>query len=281
MEANRRIHRGLAFQASYTLARNTGNIGGDAPTGFTPEVIYGTAVTDRYNLGADAGNIAATRRHRLLLTGTYELPFGTDRQFLNTLPPVAQVLIGGWSVSTVTLLQSGPYLTPTISPVYDAANVNALARGTIVRPDLVGDPTLSNPSPNGWWNLSAFAPTPANAGRVGNAGVGILRGPGTLTVAGGTRQGIRARRPASRTPRDHVHQSLQSVELRTACDRRHDAGDVWQDHQRTNVGERGQPDRAGGIPVDVLKRVTLPSPDPRGSDAAEDGCSAASPTRRI
>jgi FlaG/FlaF family flagellin (archaellin) len=167
IQANRRMHDGLAFQASYVLARNVGNIGGDAPTGFTPEVIYGQAVTDRYNLDANVGNIAATRRHRLLLTGTYVVP---------------RVRL---EVSTVTLLQSGPYLTPTISPVFDAANVNALGRGTIVRPDVVGDPTLSNPTPNAWWNLNAYAPTPAGAGRVGNGGVGTLIGPSTFTIAAG------------------------------------------------------------------------------------------------
>jgi hypothetical protein len=63
--------------------------------------------------------------------------------------------------------------------------VNALGRGTIVRPDLVGDPNLSNPTPNGWWNISAFAPTPAGAGRVDNSGVGTLEGPGTSTIAAG------------------------------------------------------------------------------------------------
>ena len=63
--------------------------------------------------------------------------------------------------------------------------MNALGRGTIVRPDLVGDPNLSNPTPNGWWNISAFAPTPAGAGRVGNSGVGTLEGPGTFTIAAG------------------------------------------------------------------------------------------------
>jgi hypothetical protein len=188
LEVNQRVHNGLAFQGSYTLARNVGNIGGDAPTGFTPEVIYGLAVTDRFNLASNVGNIAGTRRHRVLLTGTYALPFADNNP-----------LLGGWSISTVTLLQSGPYLTPTISPAYDVANVNALGRGTVTRPDLVGDPKLGNPTADGWWNIGAFAPTPADAGRIGNAGVGILEGPGTFTVAAGVaksfgvRRGIRGR----------------------------------------------------------------------------------------
>jgi hypothetical protein len=185
IEASQRLHHGLSFQASYTLARNVGDIGGDAPTTFAPEVIYGLAVTDRYHLNQDVGNIVGTRRHRALLTATYELPFGHERAFLGGLSAPMQALLGGWDVSTVTLIQSGPYLTPTISPTDDAANVNALGRGTIVRPDLVGNPTVSNPGPDGWWNINAFAPTPADAGRIGNAGVGILEGPGTFTVAAG------------------------------------------------------------------------------------------------
>ena len=185
IEANQRTHRGLTFQASYTLARNVGNIGGDAPTTFAPEVYYGLGVTDAFNLDRNVGNIVGTRRHRALLTGTYELPVGRDRRFISGASAPVQALLGGWEVSTVTLIQSGPYLTPIISPVYDAANVNALGRGTIVRPDLVGDPSVANPTPDAWWNIDAFAPTPANAGRVGSAPVGSLRGPGTFTVAAG------------------------------------------------------------------------------------------------
>jgi hypothetical protein len=190
LEATQRLHNGLAFQASYTLARNVGNIGGDAATGFTPEVLYGLAVSDRFNLDANAGNIAGTRRHRILLTGTYALPLGADRPHLNHLPATAEALLGGWELNTVTLLQSGPYLTPTISPAYDQANINVLGRGTILRPDVVGNPTLSSPTPDRYWDINAFAPTPAGAGRIGNAGVGILEGPGTFTIAAGLAKGF-------------------------------------------------------------------------------------------
>ncbi len=34
-----------------------------------------------------------------------------------------------------------------------------------------------------YFNLAAFAPTPVGAGRFGNAGVGILQGPGTAAVS--------------------------------------------------------------------------------------------------
>jgi hypothetical protein len=40
-------------------------------------------------------------------------------------------------------------------------------------------------SPIGQLGIRQFAPTPAGAGRPGNAGVGICEGPGTVTVACG------------------------------------------------------------------------------------------------
>jgi len=142
-------------------------------------------VTDAYHLDSNVGNIVGTRRQRALITGTYELPFGRDRAWGRHASPAVNALIGGWDVSTVTLVQTGPFLTPTISPAYDAANVNALGRGTIVRPDLIGSPTLAHPTPDAWWNINAFAPAPLDAGRVGNARVGSLEGPGTCAVAAG------------------------------------------------------------------------------------------------
>lgn len=56
---------------------------------------------------------------------------------------------------------------------------------SIVRPDLVGNPIPANRSSNNYFNINAFAPTPVGAARVGNAGVGILDGPGTIAVNAG------------------------------------------------------------------------------------------------
>jgi hypothetical protein len=57
--------------------------------------------------------------------------------------------------------------------------------GESCRPDRVGSPNISAPKPTHWYNYSAFTNPPTNAGRDGNAGVGILHGPGTVAVAGG------------------------------------------------------------------------------------------------
>jgi Carboxypeptidase regulatory-like domain len=184
VEVNHRMASGLSFQANYTLAKNLSDAQGDAPTGFAPEVLYGQAVTNRFDLAANRGNVAGTRRNRLLLTGTYQLPFGKGRKF-ETRSSLLNLVTGGWDLTTVTLIESGPWLTPTIGAAFDQSNTDALARSTVVRPDLVGDPTPVNQTHGNYYNLSAFAPTPAGAGRIGDAGVGILQGPGTVSVNAG------------------------------------------------------------------------------------------------
>jgi hypothetical protein len=184
-EVSQRFRGGLTFQASHVWAKSLGNVGGDTPSAFAPEVIYGTPVADRFNLAANRGNIAAVRRHRVLVSAIYDLPIGRNRKFFRQMGPFAEAMLGGWSFSTISMWQTGPYLTPTISPSLDPANLNLVYRGASLRPDCVGDGNLSNPTPDHYFDFAAFAPPPLNGGRSGNCGVGSLLGPGTVAIAGG------------------------------------------------------------------------------------------------
>jgi hypothetical protein len=56
--------------------------------------------------------------------------------------------------------------------------------GAIARPDCLGNP-YANQTTQNFFNLNAFALPPTNAGRFGNCGVGILRGPGMIDVDAG------------------------------------------------------------------------------------------------
>ncbi len=116
LEASHRMSRGLSYQANYTWAKNLSDAQGDAPTAFQGETRYGLADLNRFDISANRGNVVGTRRQRLLVTGTYELPFGKGRQWLNSSPIVGGIL-GGWNLNTITLLETGPYLTPTDSVV--------------------------------------------------------------------------------------------------------------------------------------------------------------------
>ena len=184
LEWTHKNSHGLYFDASYTLAKNLADNQGDVPTAFAGEVNYGIPIADRFNIARDYGNVEGTRRQRLLLLGSYQLPFGQGRAFLNE-GGWKNVLLGGWEMTSVTLLQTGPWLTPSISTSSDQSNTNVVNRGAFLRPDQVSKSLYEGQSRARYFNSAAFAPTPAGAGRFGNAGVGILQGPGTEAVSMG------------------------------------------------------------------------------------------------
>ncbi len=206
LNASHSMQHGLYFDANYTLAENKADNQGDAPGAFAGEVNYGGPIADRFHIKQDLGNVEGTRRHRMLLTGLYQLPFGRGRSFM-TGGGVKDMLLGGWDATMVTLLETGPWLTSSISAggcsvpanpdgscplsasgqqqTNDQSNTNVANRGAVLRPDVVSNHLYAGQSRAQYFNLAAFSPTPVGAGRFGNAGVGILQGPGTSTVSFG------------------------------------------------------------------------------------------------
>jgi hypothetical protein len=100
-------------------------------------------------------------RHSLSTTAIWSLP-GRTNGFLG-------LAIGGWKLSGIGTLRSGTSLSPGLS---------VSTQGIAVRPDrAAGNPSTAGPKTKGqWFNTAAFV-TPAN-GYLGNAGTGIIRGPG-------------------------------------------------------------------------------------------------------
>jgi hypothetical protein len=178
LDVNRRLADGLTVNASYTLARHRSDAGGAVPTNFAAE--NGATTADLFRGDADYGNVAFTRRHRFVSTFLYELPFGRTRRFANDIGRGLDALIGGWDVTGITLFQSGPFLTPSFSNG-DPSGTGTTTRGFTAtqRPDRVGDGHLENPTADAYFDRTAFVRPADNIGRFGNAGVGILEGPGT------------------------------------------------------------------------------------------------------
>lgn len=183
-EITHRLSRGMSFQAGYTWAKNISDAqGSDAPAVFGSEEAYAVEIANRYDLRADRGNVVGTPRQRLLLSGIYQLPFGKGRHW--NVPGAWNAVLGGWDVSTVTSIQTGQWLTPTINPVYDQSNTDMVVRsggGAVARPDCTGYPIPATQSSQEFFNISAFTPTPAGAGRFGSCGVGILQGPNLINI---------------------------------------------------------------------------------------------------
>ncbi|MBK7601193.1 MAG: hypothetical protein IPJ07_22765 [Acidobacteria bacterium] len=177
-ELSRRCSGGASFQSSYTLTKNLSNAGGPAPGGFAAE--NGPTTLDIFGIANDYGDVAFSRRHRFLTTFLWELPIGRGRKLLGGVNSAVNQIVGGWQMNGILLFQSGPYLTPTFTGT-DPSGTGVLVRGvtTTQRPDRIGNGNLSNPTIDAYFDRSAFVRPASNIGRFGNAGVGILRGPGT------------------------------------------------------------------------------------------------------
>jgi hypothetical protein len=79
--------------------------------------------------------------------------------------------LGNWQLNTVTQLRSGQPFNLTVTG--DVANIgDPVSWFNYERPNLVGDPYLSHPTVNEWFNTSAFA-VPA-FGSFGNLGKNVL-----------------------------------------------------------------------------------------------------------
>jgi hypothetical protein len=106
-----------------------------------------------------------------VFSAVYELPFGAGKPWVSK--GVAAAIVGGWSVSTVTTLQSGPPMTV----VAQTNSCNCFSAGSL-RPNVSGIPNVSNPSVNEWFNVSDFSQPAIYT--FGNEGVGILRAAGIV-----------------------------------------------------------------------------------------------------
>ncbi|MGH9162736.1 MAG: hypothetical protein ACRD2X_22440, partial [Vicinamibacteraceae bacterium] len=112
-------------------------------------------------------------RHRLVIYGVYDLPWGHGRRW-PTSGWLASVL-GGWVLAPNLTLQSGSYLDVP----YFADTTNGFLQGN-QGVNLVGEPNLPRDerSMDRWFNTEAFAePAPFT---LGNAGRRLVIGPGAI-----------------------------------------------------------------------------------------------------
>jgi hypothetical protein len=144
---------GLNVLASYTYSRFTDNTVG------TTSWLGQSPIRDNYNLAAEKSVDATDTPHSLVVTYIYELPIGKGKKVGTNLNPVANAIVGGWQVAGVTTFKSGFPIAIT------TGDNNTNSFGGNQRPNLVGDPTLSNPTIHEWFNTAAFAqPAPFTFG---------------------------------------------------------------------------------------------------------------------
>jgi hypothetical protein len=189
-QLQRRFGNGLTFDASYTWAHNLSNALGSAPSsliGQGGQGDNGPNTLDYYNIHRDYGNVIFTRRNRFVNTLNYQLPIGRGQMFMGGASRPVNLLVGGWNLTSITILQTGAFLTPTFTPTgADPSGTNPGQRsaGSYQRPDCVSGVNPNASTTKGlYFNSAAFSAPGPNIGRFGNCPVGFLRGPGTTNLS--------------------------------------------------------------------------------------------------
>ena len=170
IQFNQRSRSGLSVLSSYTLGESR-----DDASGFFTSAGDPNFSQNSNDPAAEYGRSGFDVRHRFSLSFAYELPFGSGRRFATS--GWREQVFGDWQVASIATLQSGSPFTVALLPEFDNSNTGraALGFGNNDRPNLVGDPTLPNPSDAAWFAPDAFALPPF--GNFGDAGRNILEGP--------------------------------------------------------------------------------------------------------
>ena len=125
-------------------------------------------LNDRINRGPGT-NQAPDTPHNFIATLNYQLPFGRGRQFFASVPRSVDAVLGGWQLSTITMLHSGSALSIN-------SNKDNLGSGVTNRADRTCPTVRTFGSVSQWFDTSCFA-YPALL-QLGNSGNGRIRGPG-------------------------------------------------------------------------------------------------------
>jgi hypothetical protein len=158
MKFDRRFTRGLMVTTAYTWSKGL-NLAEDNG---------GLAIN--LNVPLNKGRMQDNRTHTFVQSYIYELPFGKNKRWAQS--GAAAWLAGGWQFQGALSLMTGEWLTPNTS----TALINA--PGNASRPNLVGPvvyPRQYGPGRK-FFSPSAFVNPAQNT--LGNAGRGVIRGPG-------------------------------------------------------------------------------------------------------
>ena len=171
LDLNRRFSKGFQLRGVYTFSKSlddgtawNSSVGANSP-GFVmyplnPKLDWGPSNSDIRNLA--------------VINGSYELPFGNGKRFLNGPGAWSQKLASGWSLSSILSLQSGFPFTPSLgfNPSNDGDSRNPVRPS--LNPAFTGN--VIQGGPNQYFNPNAFIIPPA--GTYGNLGRNTYTGPG-------------------------------------------------------------------------------------------------------
>jgi outer membrane receptor protein involved in Fe transport len=118
---NNLFNKGLQLTANYTWSHSLDNLSSTFSDGYSS--YYGLGYLNAYNPKLDYGSSDFNTPQRLVIAGTWELPW-----MKNSSNAVARQLVGGWSMSPIIKVHSGyPF------SIYDCTNLTSTAGYTCPR----------------------------------------------------------------------------------------------------------------------------------------------------
>jgi hypothetical protein len=185
----RRFSHGVTFLASYTWGKaltdsvdhlSTSGIGNGVDVGAFREP------QNPANRRAEYGPAEFDVKHRFVVSGVWQMPFGRGRAFGSDWSRGVDLLLGGWEFSPIFTAQTGLALTIN-QPI-----ITAIGGERRARPNRIANGALPSDrrTVDRWFDTTAFVQTSATPGAAGfvpntifgNSGVGILRGPGYVNL---------------------------------------------------------------------------------------------------
>jgi hypothetical protein len=160
----RRFHNGLNLLASYTWSKiltDTGNIIGGSLGG-----AYTANIQNPFNLREEKAVSPQDTPHIFVISYLYDLPFGTNKAFLNHSHGLNYV-VGGWSFTGIQRYQSGQPIGFSAATAVPGFNNNI--RWNLVPGQQIQSSARRNgafnpalPGSNLWYNPAAFSDPNAN-----------------------------------------------------------------------------------------------------------------------
>lgn len=184
---DKRYSHGLNLLATYTYSHSLD----DAPTQLGSNGDGGFRNANLVGIGADYSNSPWDTRHRVTFNGTYELPFGQGKTYLNKSNAL-NYLAGGWSSTLVFRAQTGqPFTVNGNNSAVNGAGSHAIQIRDPFQPGGSPDPSnagITCPTKvrtvTNWYNPCAFANPPNGNLITGNQ---QITGAAALAYLGGKR----------------------------------------------------------------------------------------------
>ena len=166
----KRFSNGYTLNSSYAWAKALDRMSG----GFEA----GGQGTNPYDRDGSYGVSAYNRASVWTLSHVWQLPYGKGMRYGSNAGGIKNALLGGWQFNGVTTVQSGLALSPSLN---DGSTLNADFGQRPNRIDGVSLIPAEGQTRDHWFNVAAFEP-PAACCVWGDAGHGIMRGPGLISA---------------------------------------------------------------------------------------------------